>query len=742
MKKILALIALLLVACASNPKIDEGRKLIGQGQLEEGLAVMEQAARGNPRNVEAYNAWVTQREAIVGGFVREGDMERARGANDPALWNYRRALAIDPSAIAAQNGIDSIERDRRHQTLLAEAEAALSRNDLDTAERNTRLVLKENPYHRTARATMKTVAERRAQLEVAPPQLKLAMEKPITLEFRDAPLRSIFEVISRTSGINFVFDRDVRPDLRATIFMRNSNLDEVIRVLLATNQLDRKVMNENSVLIYPNTPAKQKEYQELSVRSFYLTNADVKQTAAMIRALVKTRDIYIDEKLNLLVMKDTPHAIRMAEQLVATQDLGEPEVVLELEVMEVASALIRDFGIRYPDAINVGEIPVGAGAVTNFIELKPKDWDFYIANPALILNLRQTNGAVNTLANPRIRVKNREKAKIHIGEKVPVITSTSTANVGVSSSVSYLEVGLKLDVEPNIFLDDEVAIKVQLEVSNILEQLRLQDTVSYRLGTRNASTTLRLRDGETQILAGLINDEDRRSANKLPYLGDFPLLGKLFRSDSDQVNKTEIVLLVTPRIVRNLIRPDTVQAQFTSGTDASPGAAPLRLTSAAPRSFTASASGGVAPVTPAVAKTVETVNDVSLAMSGPTEVVAGEEFVLSFGLPMRVEGANARLQLSFDPQVLSLVSPAGGAPGRGIVEVAAASIAGTQSPIVQARFRAVATKPVTTQIGIEALRATDNAQRPLSLNMPGAVSINVLASPGTNGGVASEPLKQ
>ena len=402
-------------------------------------------------------------------------------------------MRFDPGSIAARNGLDGVARERRHAQLVAEAEFALRAADIATAERRAAEVLGENSNHRGARAVMRQVSERRAPLRTERPQLTAALGKPITLEFRDANLRSVFEVISRTSGVNFVFDRDVRPDIRVTIFVRNTNLDDVLKLLLATNQLDRKVINENSVLIFPNTPAKQKEYQELVVRSFYVANADVKQTAAMIRALVKTRDIFIDEKLNLLVIKDTAEAVRLAEKLVATQDLGEPEVVLEVEVLEVSSSRLRELGIRYPERINYGLLGtpgVAAGTLPPFVDLRNTGGvTFFVTNPILIANLRQTDGAVNLLANPRIRVKNRDKARIHIGERVPVITTTSTANVGVSSSVSYLEVGLKLDVEPNVFLEDEVAMKVQLEVSNILEQLNVSGTVAYRLGTRNTATT-------------------------------------------------------------------------------------------------------------------------------------------------------------------------------------------------------------------------------------------------------------
>jgi general secretion pathway protein D len=151
---------------------------------------------------------------------------------------------------------------------------------------------------------------------------------------------------------------------------------------------------------------------------------------------------------------------------------------------------------------------------------------------------------VNLLANPRIRARNREKAKILIGDRVPNITSTITATGFSSESITYIDVGLKLDFEPTIYLDNEVAIKVTLEVSNIVDKVTTKTgTVAYQIGTRTASSVLRLKDGENQLLAGLISDEDRRTASKLPFLGDIPILGRLFGSHSDEGIKTEIVLV-------------------------------------------------------------------------------------------------------------------------------------------------------------------------------------------------------
>jgi general secretion pathway protein D len=141
--------------------------------------------------------------------------------------------------------------------------------------------------------------------------------------------------------------------------------------------------------------------------------------------------------------------------------------------------------------------------------------------------------------------------------------------------VSYLDVGLKLEVEPLVYLDDEVGIKVGLEVSNITRtvQSATSNTLTYQIGTRNATTVLRLRDGETQVLAGLISDEDRRTANRVPGLGDLPVLGRLFSSTSDTLNKTEIMLLITPRLLRTVARPSASMLEFAAGTEASTGVA-------------------------------------------------------------------------------------------------------------------------------------------------------------------------
>lgn len=683
--------ALLLAGCASDA-LRESDRLMATGQREAALARLEAAARAEPRRADVYNAWVTQRGAMVTAYVRDADALRAQRQHDAAEAQYRHALRLDGNADAARSGLAAIERERRIDNQAGEAAAALRAGDAATAERRARAVLQAQPTHRGARAVMQAVAEQQARNAATSQQLKAALARTVTLELRDAPLKHVFEILGREGALNIILDKEVKPDARTTLVVRDSKLDEAIKLLLLTNQLERRVLNDNTLLVFPATANKLREYQELVMRTFYLANADAKQTAAMLRAMVKTRDIFTDEKLNLVMMRDTPDAVRLAEQLVAAQDLPEPEVMLEVEVLEVASSLVREIGTSFPSQLSVGPTAPSGDPATSpgLVQLSSTmALRGFVANPLLLLNLRQNDGASNLLANPRIRVKNRDKARVHIGERVPVITTTSTANVGVSSSVTYLETGLKLDVEPNVHLDDDVAIKVQLEVSNILEQLNVQGTVSYRLGTRNAATTLRLRDGETQVLAGLINNEDRRSIARVPLIGEVPVFGRLFRNDNDQTVKSEIVLLITPRIVRNIERPESVAASFPSGTDAAPGAAPLRLEgSVTLASALQPAFDGAAPALAQAAP---------LVVTGPAQVAVGDEFTLSLTLAS-AKAMGARVALSYDP---TLIAPASGDPGQTTLDLRATGQPGA-AQAAQVRFKVLATRPAETVITIHA----------------------------------------
>lgn len=580
----------LLAACATEPvAIREARGYFNDGRGEEALAVLDKAYQEDPKNYALRNEYFRMRGLLAAQWLAQAETLRLAGQFELAEALYQRVLKQDAANPRARAGLAQVEADKRHLMIVAAAEKLVKAEQYRQAQDVLRPVLAENPQHREGQRLQRRIDEKLVKPAITTIQLKTSTTRPISLELRDVSLRNAFDVVARASGVNFVFDKDVRTDQKTTIVVKEATVEEAIRTILISNQLEQKILGESTVFIFPNTPAKLREHQELVVKSFYLANADVRQTANMIRTLVKTRDIFIDEKLSLLVIKDTPNAVRLAERLVAAQDLAEPEVMLEVEVLEVGSNRLLELGLRFPDS--VAWSLVGAAGEPGTITLP--EWlnrnsglvQLTVTNPLFLLTLRQTDGTTSVLANPRIRVKNKEKARIHIGDRVPVITTTAAATGGfVSESVSYLDVGLKLEVEPIIYLEDDVGIKVGLEVSNIVKEVKgtTSNTLAYQIGTRNANTTLRLRDGETQILAGLISDEDRRTASRVPGVGDLPTVGRLFSATKDTVTKTEIVLLITPRLARTLARPDVRSIEFAAGTETAAGAPPVGVVPAVP----------------------------------------------------------------------------------------------------------------------------------------------------------------
>jgi general secretion pathway protein D len=574
---------MLLTSCAGP--VRESEQMIRQGQVNEGLAKLEEAVRNEPGNTGYQAALYRNREAVINEKLVRADTLAGKRNFDEAEAVYNDVLTMHAGNPRAAAGLNAVAAGRRQDNWVADARKQIKDGNPEEAKTTLKRVLVENPNHTRARDLMKGLEGNTHQPGVVQASMAAAYRKPVSLEFRDAPLSQVFHALSTQTQLNFIFDRDVRPDLKTTTSLRNVPLEQAINLLLVTNQLDKKVLNETTILIYPNQPAKQRDYQELVLKSFYLVNADAKNTMTMLKTLLKTRDIFVDDKLNLLIMRDTPQVIAMAEKLIEAQDKAEPEVMLDVQVLEVKRTRLTELGLAYPTSVQASLLPPGAATglvVSDLGNINRGNIGVNrLSGLSVTANLLKTDGDTNILANPRIRVKNRDKAKIHIGDRVPVITTTLNQTV-TSESVTYLDVGLKLEVEPNVYMDDDVGIKVNLEVSNIVDTIinTTSGSRTYQIGTREATTNLRLRNGETQVLAGLISDEDRKTANKIPGLGDLPILGHLFSSHRDDNAKTEIILLITPHIVRNLERPDAEIIQFSSGTESSLGAAPLQVRSA------------------------------------------------------------------------------------------------------------------------------------------------------------------
>jgi general secretion pathway protein D len=573
-------VALLVVGCAADRLHRDGLVAIDRGDYEAGVADLGQAVARDPGNLAFRLDFEARREQAVQKLVAQGDAARADNQFDTAAVMYKRILTIDPANDRALHGLAGLEFDKRHGMDLAAARKDFERKDFDAAEEKVRVLLNEDPGYKAAQDLAAAINAARGPTTVAP-RLQARENRKVTLQLRDAPTKMVFEVLQRETGINFILDKDVKSDTKTTLFVQDVPVDQALDLVLGQNQLARQILSSNMVMIYPNNPNKQKEYEQQIVRTFYLTNAEPKDVESMLKTVLGAKNMFIDERASAVVLRDTPDAIRMAEKLVASLDVAESEVMLEVEVLEMSSSKLQDLGILYPTTATLAPTPVGTAAASvgsstlALSDLAHQNSHTVTITPlSVTLNAMKTAGVVNTLASPRIRARNKEKAKVLIGSRLPVITSGVTS-IGASSAttltsnVQYLDVGLTLEVQPTVHLDGDVAIKVNLEVSSVLKQVTIpsSNTIAYEIGTRNANTLLRLKDGETQILAGLIQDSDTRNANTIPGLGDIPLLGRLFGTHHTDHEKDEIVLSITPRIIRMQQRPSNETTEFWYGNE-------------------------------------------------------------------------------------------------------------------------------------------------------------------------------
>ena len=578
-----ALLCLILAGCAGQSAFRAAEDLLATGQTADGVRKLQEAVAQAPDNLRYRTLLLSTRLKWMDALLQQGRQAWRDGRPDDARQAFERVLAIDAASVPARTALAQLQQQVQAADMVRQASADWAGGQSESARLLLTRVLSDDPAHVQALALRRqiTAADEAAQ---AAANAKGPLAARVSIDFKEATIKQVFDVISRASGLNILLDKDVRADQKISLALRDVTSGAAIQYLLMANQLEQLVMDGNTVFIYPNTPAKLKDYQPLLVKTFVLNNANAKAVAELIKTLVKSRDVVVDEKLNMVMVRDSADAIGLAERLVALQDVAEPEVMLEVDVLEVGRDLLTELGLAWPGSLTLTPLPADRGGSLTLGSLRNLSAATLGASiDAAKLNARQEDGVTNLLANPRIRVLNREKARVMIGNRVPSVSTTVNATGFATESVTYLDVGLKLEVEPTIFVNGDITIRLALEVSNIVStQKTASGSSTYTIGTRAANTTLRLKDGETQVLAGLISEEDRRSATKVPGLGDLPVAGQLFSSTLANGKRSEIVLSITPRLVRNQAQPGAAASAVPSGTEntvrqrpATPGAPAL-----------------------------------------------------------------------------------------------------------------------------------------------------------------------
>jgi general secretion pathway protein D len=372
-----------------------------------------------------------------------------------------------------------------------------------------------------------------------------------------------------------VFDPQFR-DQPIAIDLRNTTLEDALSSLSTATRNFYRVTAQRTVTIIPDTPAKRREYEEEIVRTFYLSNADLKETIDLLRIVIDARRIAPIVATNAFSIKDTPERVTAAGRLITAIDKARPEVVIDVELLEVDRTRLREYGLQLasPSSPTIG---INGQADANRDDLTLRDLrnlttsDIFLTNlPGLFYRLLKSDNNTRTLANPQLRTSEGVPAQARFGERVPVPVTVFSpiATGGVAqqpiTSFNYENIGVNIDITPRTHHDDEVSLALKIDVSSI-SGTGFGGLPTF--GSRQISTVIRLRDGETNLLAGLIRDDERRVLEGVPGLSDLPIVGRLFAHSRRETQETDIILTLTPRIIRVLDLTEADLRPFRVGRD-------------------------------------------------------------------------------------------------------------------------------------------------------------------------------
>jgi general secretion pathway protein D len=518
-------------------------------------------------------------------YVEQGRVLLRERKIPQAIEFFKRAMTLDPFREEHQTALAEALRFKEAQESVTVGEKLLAAGRFEEAAQAFEHALELDPGLKEAQAGIVKVAEK--QRAVLPPLM--GTRQPITLKFQNAKIKEVFEALARSAGINVLFDKDLKDD-PVTIFIKDATFESALNLVLATQSLFMRRVAPDTILIIPKTKQKIDQYQDLLIRTFYLSNSKAKDMVNLLRTMLESKRVFVNEDLNAIVIRDSPDKIRLAERIIFANDRRGGEVMFEIEVLEVDKTKSDKYGVNFAKQAGASFNPPGAttfpaagtASTFTFQQLTSINQASYLFTlPAsVILDFLRTESDAKTLANPKIRVVNNKQAKINIGDKVPILLSTTSTIPGVVpgtiptsstiTSIEFKDTGVKLTVEPTIHLNYEVTLKLQIEVTRLGDQVVLQDNPlikQFRFGTRTAETSLTLRDGESVVIGGLIQDEDRTTVTKVPGLGEIPVLGELFKTTTRDVVRTDVILTITPRIVRPLEVPRADEQAFWSGTE-------------------------------------------------------------------------------------------------------------------------------------------------------------------------------
>jgi general secretion pathway protein D len=541
-----ALAAVGLAGCATGGSQGQGHQAERLEDWDKAVVEYTAAVRENPQDKNARLDLERAKLRATQVHVANGRKLASIGKVDEALIEYQIASQLSPASTEIEDAVRSLKAALR-------ARVAVSQD---------------------GKTQLQSLIERTRDLPPAGLELPADAKIPDSLIFRDASSRDVFTALARFAGVSVIFDPTFR-DAPLTIDLRKSTLEQALASVSGSTRNFYRITAPRTLTIVPDTPAKRREYEEEVVRTFYLSNADLKETIDLLRIVIDARKISSVVGTNAIALKDTPERVAAAGKLIAAIDKARPEVVIDVEVMEVDRGRLKEYGLQIasPGSPGIdGAVAInrpGGVTVRDLQTLTSADV-FLTSFPALFYRLLKSDTSSRVLANPQLRALEGTAAQARFGERVPVPSTvfqpiaTGGVNQQPVTSYVYENIGVNIDITPRTHHDDDVSLALKVEVSAISGE-------GYgglpTFGNRSVNTIIRLRDGETSVLAGLIRDEERTSLDGIPGLSDIPFIGRLFAHNKTERIESDIIITLTPHIVRVLDLTEVDLRPFRVGRD-------------------------------------------------------------------------------------------------------------------------------------------------------------------------------
>jgi general secretion pathway protein D len=670
---------LLLVAAVTLPAIaDKAKDLFNQGQdaearqqYETAYGFFKQAYDLKPKDLRYRASFERIRFEAAASMVHTGQKLRDDGKLDEAVAEFQKALAIDPSLFIAKQELI------RTQKMI---------NDL------------HNPPPQAV--GIPPGLARRVHEAAGPVELTPISNVPVTLKMLATKSDVVYRTVGQLAGINVLFDPDYTP--RAiNVDLNGVSLEDALEITALESKTFWRPVTTNTIFVAQDNPAKRKELEQSVLKTFYLTNlsapTELQDVVNAIRAVLDVQRVQQLLSQNALVVRGTPDQIALAEKLVEDLDKARPEVIVDIAIMQVSKDKSRTLGLLPPTSATVtlqsninnttttttGTTTSGTGATVtqgtgqNGINLNTlgnlNATNFQVVIPSANLSAVMNDSDTKLIQNPQIRALDGQKASLKIGDKVPVATGSFQPGIGgvginplVNTQFQYLDVGVNIDITPHVHSNGEVTLKISMDVSAVTGQSNIGGISQPIIGQRKIEHEIRLKDGEANLLGGIMEDHQTKSLAGIPGLAQIPILRYLFGQVNQDHSENEIVFAIVPHIIRSTDVNELNQRPIDIGTSTTISLRHSAKQQAAPAPAQSDKPATQPSITPAPATQPPASNSgtggtASFLFDPPTiQATKGNTFVVNLLLSGAQNVYSVPVQLNYDPKMLQLVNVSNG----------------------------------------------------------------------------------